>query len=102
MNTASVKLKADEIINYLNKSNNLCIPLPDELDLLPSRTDICKNKKSIEIPDNLTCEIKERLDKHIILPEEGLLNNEELEKQNFLIKQRRRNSPESPNRRRLS
>lgn len=36
------------------------------------------NKPSIIIPDNLTCQIPERRDKHIIFPETGLLNKEEL------------------------
>jgi hypothetical protein len=38
-----------------------------------------QKKTSIEIPDNLECNINERRDNHIILPNKDILNNDELE-----------------------
>lgn len=48
MNTDTVKLKADEIITFINKHLRLDIPLPEAVDLLPQRTESCKNKLEID------------------------------------------------------
>jgi hypothetical protein len=48
MNTESVKLKADEIVDFINSVLKTTIPYPDELDLLPNRTNSCKNKNLID------------------------------------------------------
>ena len=48
MNTESVKLKADEIVDFINSKLKTNIPYPEEIDLLPSRTEICKNKNIID------------------------------------------------------
>lgn len=48
MNTESVKLKADEIIDFLNIALRTNIPYPNELDLLPNRTNDSKNKNLLD------------------------------------------------------
>ena len=48
MNTESVKLKADEIVDFLNNTLKTNIPYPNELDLLPNRTDNSKNKNLLD------------------------------------------------------
>jgi hypothetical protein len=48
MNTDSVRLKSIEVIQFLNMNLKIKIPIPTELDLLPNRTTICKNKTLID------------------------------------------------------
>ena len=48
MNTESVKLKADEVVDFINEVAKTNIPYPNEIDLLPNRTNDCKNKNLID------------------------------------------------------
>ena len=48
MNTDTVKLKAQEIISFINKNLRINIPYPEAIDLLPNRVQISKNKTKID------------------------------------------------------
>lgn len=84
--TDDFRLEQINLEQYIDQMNNLVNQkghVSDEeligmdIGLIPESE--FKNKKSVNIPDSLTCEIKERIENHIVLPETGLLNNEELE-----------------------
>lgn len=68
---------------YIEKMSNLLLfqtePWNDVMGIDIGLISNYKNKNYIKIPDILECDIAERRDNHIILPETGLLNNEDLQ-----------------------
>lgn len=104
----SGNLKKINLEQYIDKMNNVVNQrgfVPDEevigvdIGLIPESE--FKNKKSVNIPDSLTCTVNERIENHIILPTTGVLNSEDLEllykkALGILEKQQEAKSKESP------